>query len=309
MDVTYSLKQGLVSQYTSPSGLLAVLRMMLLWKREWAQDIASRINYGLLTRRLSQGRTTDLTAAVQLAATLFVVDEIAGSWSVLTALNGLDVREVIEVIALADGVTLLNLASDLKHPSATDAARGVNAAIVRGLGQGIVFDDHALWTDIGQACHTLAMKSFEVSAAVLQPARRLFQIDVPTLLWGLQRLRPSPWRDETYDSSLRRLLDTPPTSPAGILTGLAAGAVAGRLFEVSVENLRNAIQRAPYRPIANLCEVAEKSPALNMLLRPLRNDLVLRTEERKAWGNWHAERISRSLVRQTWPFPAAVGDG
>jgi hypothetical protein len=90
-----------------------------------------------------------------------------------------------------------------------------------------------------------------------------------------------------------------------MLTGLAAAAVAGRLFEVSAEDLRNATLRAPFRTVANLCEVAETSPALDLLLRPLRDDLAQRTEEREAWGNWHAKRLSRSLARQAWSFPAA----
>ena len=305
MNITYELKRGLVSRYSSPSALLAVLRMMFAWKREWAQDIASRINYDLVARRLSQGRTTDLSPAVQLAAALFTADETAKCSSILDALRRLGAPEVVDAVGLADGATLLSLASQLRHPAVADVAQAVNAAVAKGLRQGITFDDHALWTDIGQACHTLAMHRHEVSATVLQPARRVFQLDVPTLVWGLQRLKSSRWRDDTYRSGLERLLKAPPLDPAGIVTGLAAAAVAGRQFEVSADDLRTAVMRAPFRTLANLCELAETAPALHSLLRPLGDDLARRAEEREAWGDWHAKRLSRSLARWAWGSPAA----
>ena len=304
INITYNLKRGLVPGFSSPGALLAVLRMMFAWKREWAQDVADQITDDLVARRLSLGRTTDLSPAVHLAAALFTVNEVAGCWSILDALHRLGVPEVVDAIELADSVMLLSLASELRHPAVGDVPQAVNAAVAKGLRQGIVFDDHALWTDIGQACHTLAMQSHEVSATVLQPARRVSQLDVPTLVWGLQRLKSSPWRDDTYGSSLKRLLAAPPLDPAGMVTGLAAAAVAGRLFEVSADDLRAAALRAPFRTLANLCEVAETSPVLHSLMRPLRDDLARRAEEREAWGDWHAKRLSRSLARQVEGFPA-----
>jgi hypothetical protein len=278
--------------------------MMFAWKREWAQDIASQINHDLVARRLSHGRTADLSPAVQLAAALLIVDQTVGCWSIVDVLHRLGAPEVVDSVGLADGVTLLSVAGQLRHPAVSDVAQAVNAAVAEGLRQGIVLDDHALWTDIGQACHTLAMQSHEVSATVLQPARRVFQLDAPTLVWGLQRLKSSRWRDDTYGSSLKRLLEAPPLDPAGMVTGLAAAAVAGRLFEVPADYLRAAL-RAPFRMLANLSEVAETSPQLHALLRPLRKDLAQRAEEREAWGNWHAKRLSLSLARHSWGFPAA----
>jgi hypothetical protein len=304
MQITYDLKRGLVSSYSSPGALLAVLRMMLAWKREWAQDVADHINHDLVGRRLSQGRTADLSPAIQLAAALFIVDETAGCWSVLDALHRLGAPQVVDAVGLGDGVTLLSLATHLQHPAVADVASAVNAAIGKGLRQGIAFDDHALWIDIGQACHTLAMQSREVSATVLQPARRVSELDAPTLVWGLQRLKSSRWRDDTYRASLERLLAAPPLDPAGLATGLAAAAVARRLFEVSADDLRGAL-KAPFRTLANLCEVAETSPELHSLLRPLRDDLARRAEEREAWGDWHAKRLSLSLARWVWGYPAA----
>jgi hypothetical protein len=229
---------------------------------------------------------------------------MSGCRSLLDALYGLGAPEVVDALGLADGVTLLTLAGQLRHPAAGDVARAVNAAVAKGLRQGIVFDDHALWTDIGQACHVLAMQSVEVSAAVLQPARRVTHLDVPTLVWGLQRLRSSRWRDDTYSFSLDRLLAAPPVDPAGKATGLAATAVAGRLSDAAADDLAPAL-RAPFRTLANLSEVAETSPELQSLLRPLRDELVTRTEERGAWGDWHAKRLSLSLARQSWAFPQA----
>jgi hypothetical protein len=305
MSVTYDLKRALVSEYSSPGALLAVLRMMFAWKREWAHNVAGQITHDLVARRLSQGRTTDLSPAIQLAAALFIADDTAGCWSVLDALHRLGAAEVVDAVALSDGVTFLSIASQVRHPAVADVARAVNSAVAKGLRQGIAFDDHALWTDIGQACHTLAMQSREVSATILQPARRVFQLDDPTLIWGLQRLKNSRWRDDTYGSSLERLLNAPPLDLAGMVTGLAAAAVAGRLFEVSADDLRAAAMRAPFRTLANLCEVAEMSPQLHSLLRPLRDDLALRAEEREAWGDWHAKRLSLSLTRWGLGFPAA----
>ena len=63
--------------------------------------------------------------------------------------------------------------------------------------------------------------------------------------------------------------------------------------------------RAPFRTLANLCELAETAPALHSLLRPLGDDLARRAEEREAWGDWHAKRLSRSLARWAWGSPAA----
>jgi hypothetical protein len=304
MNIAFDLQRGLVPGYASPSALLAVLRMMFAWKRDWAQEIAGRVNHDLLVRRLSQGRTADLAPAVHLAAALYMADETSGCWSILDALHGLGAAGVVGTVGLADGATLQSLAYQLGHPATANLAEAVNAAVALGLRQGIAFDDRALWIDIGQAGHTLAMQSREVSAMVLQPARSIAQLDAPTLAWGLQRLKSSHWRDDAYASALDRLLASPPSDPGGMATGLACATVAGRLADMTAGDLTPAL-RASYRRLANLGEVAERSPELYSRLRPLHDDLMQLTQERRAWGNWHAKRLSLSLTRQSRGLAAA----
>ncbi|MGW1783421.1 hypothetical protein ACWCQQ_30430 [Streptomyces sp. NPDC002143] len=298
MQMTYELKQRIVSTVSSPRAIRDILRTMALWERRWAIDLVPKIDLAKPARRLRLGLIADLEPTIGLAAMLTSLDDRDRASRTLEMLEEVGWERVVDHVDLPSAVLLLRLVGQLQPHHGGAVAAAVNARIVTLLARAIVLDDRAMWREVGHACQALAAAGRPVRGVGDLPAREPLVADSPAVARALHWFPPTPWRARFQNVAVDRLVSHPPRSSAGDLTLALAGATAaGRLADLlsGLDGL-GSLAAAGTRDLADLTEFAAGHPDLAAALRPYQAVFESHLQSATSVGSLDARRLRRSIT-------------
>ncbi|MEV1067703.1 hypothetical protein [Streptomyces sp. NPDC050263] len=298
MQMTYELKQSIVSTVSSPRAIRDILRTMALWERRWALELVPKIDLAKPARRLRLGLIADLEPTIDLAALLTSLDYRDKASGTLDMLAEVGWERVVDHVDLPAAVLLLRLVGQLQPHHGGAVAAAVNARIVTLLGRGIVLDDRAMWREVGHACQALAAAGRPVRGVGGLPAREPLVADSPAVARALHWFPPTPWRARFQNVAVDRLVSHPPRSSAGDLTLALAGATAaGRLADLlcGLDDL-GSLAAAGTRNLADLTEFAAGHPDLAAALRPYQAAFESHLRSPTSVASLDARRLRRSIT-------------
>ncbi|MGW2045077.1 hypothetical protein ACWCPF_07820 [Streptomyces sp. NPDC001858] len=299
MQMTYELKQSIVSTLSSPRAIRDILRTMALWKRHWAIELVPKIELDKPARRLRLGLITDLEPTVGLAALLTSLDYPNEASRTLDMLAEVGWERVVDHVDLPSAVLLLRLVGRLQPHHGGAVAAAVNARIVALLARAIVLDDRAMWREVGHACQALDAAGHPLRGAGERPAREPLVADSPAVARALHWFPATHWRAAFQNTAVDRLVSHPPrSSPGDLALALAGATAAGRLADLlsGLAGL-DPLAAAGTRDLADLTEFAVGHRDLAAALRPYQADFEAHLQSPTSVGSLDARRLRRSITR------------
>lgn len=291
----YQMKLRLVAMLGNPQVLSDILRMLGLWRRDWAERAGEAVDAAKVCARLRVGLSRDLAPAIDLAALLFDLDQLADCTEIVDQLGQLDQFDdaaIVRHVGLRQACKLLELLSLVRPQRAHGLAEEIDTATGARLAQAFVVDDRGRWIEIGHACHALsrfgrAVRTKAVPHLAPNPAH------YAAVVWGLHALPAADWLRLPLRIGLERLYSNPPEDNLSLFCGFALSGDDSRVRDWPAAR----IPLLSFRQLRVLCDIAGRDSTLAARLLSQAEELRDRLAEPAARLEWDALRLARSLTR------------
>ncbi|MCX4750424.1 hypothetical protein OG455_33780 [Kitasatospora sp. NBC_01287] len=223
---------AMAREVTGPAPLRDLVRLALIWRTEWASELAALIDAPKVARRLAHGRVDDLSQLAGLLSTLRTAGADAGVELLLDVLEELPPDSVVRSLELRFADALVEFARRCRPALAARLAPALAESIGRRVRRAVVFDEAEHWEEIGWAAMTLRLMDRVDLIPPQLPGRLPNQAHPYAAVWGVRWLPQQDWTRRTVESGMAVVLGAARPSPGAAFVALACASQAGRTGEL-----------------------------------------------------------------------------
>ncbi|MFI6445875.1 hypothetical protein [Kitasatospora sp. NPDC050543] len=278
-------------EVTSPAALSDLVRLALIWKPDWARDLASYIDGASVARRIGHGRIGDLAHVPRLLSALTSCDAGDSVNLLLDTLEEFAPAALVRSLDLRTADAMVEFARRHRPTLAHRLAPGLAESIGRRVRRPVVYDEAEHWKEIGWAAMTLRLMNREELIAMDVPGRLPNPAHAYATAWGTRWLPRQPWTSRTVEAALATVLGARPPSPGAAFVALACASDLDRTAELrAADGGWPDVAAAGARQLTVLQTMAERDHQLRAALVSQREATLERIDHPTARAAGHRDQ-------------------
>ncbi|WET81085.1 hypothetical protein P3102_07620 [Amycolatopsis sp. QT-25] len=286
IDTVYTARIQTIDRFASPRSVVALLRMMSTWDRDWGVEAAKQINLARVGRRIRRGRVADLPDAVQLVRALCALDRQASAQRLVGELISSDLAGV----GLDTLCQLIDVLEVLKHDAVPRTLRAMHLAIDAVVKRPVVLDERKTWLQVGRALRVKRNMEGGIFGLISEPVIRPNDAYAPVVAWVAGELEMPGWGDDALQrmhAKLRQREYSGSVDQACLLMATAHGQAP----ELRKPTINWKLERAPFWLLRLLYQQALFDPYLVAPLAAAKPVIYERISHATARADWEAHRL------------------